>query len=48
MTAFVEVDKLEKTYPGGLLGAPVNALRGISFAIQKGELMGLRSARGAP
>jgi ABC-2 type transport system ATP-binding protein len=47
MEAFVEVEKLEKTYSGGMFGTPVAALRGISFSVGKGELMGLLGPNGA-
>ncbi|MEZ0228395.1 MAG: ABC transporter ATP-binding protein [Planctomycetota bacterium] len=47
MEAFVEVENLEKTYSGGLFGSPVQALKGISFSIRQGELMGLLGPNGA-
>src|SRR5579872_426477 len=47
MEAYVEVEGLEKTYPGGFFGSPVQALRGISFAVRPGELMGLLGPNGA-
>lgn len=47
MEAFVEVENLEKTYAGGLFGVPVNALKGITFSIRPGELMGLLGPNGA-
>src|SRR5580658_5328598 len=47
MEAFVEVEKLEKTYSGGVFGSPVQALKGISFSVRPGELMGLLGPNGA-
>jgi ABC-2 type transport system ATP-binding protein len=47
MEAYVLVTGLEKTYPGGFFGSPVQALRGISFAVRPGELMGLLGPNGA-
>ena len=41
------VDDLAKTYPGGRKSPPVEAVRGISFAVEKGELFGLLGPNGA-
>ncbi|MBI3723999.1 ABC transporter ATP-binding protein [bacterium] len=47
MEAVVEVEGLEKVYGGGFFAKPTAALAGISFKIQKGELMGLLGPNGA-
>jgi ABC-2 type transport system ATP-binding protein len=41
------VDNLVKTYPGGRKSPPVEAVRDISFAVEKGELFGLLGPNGA-
>lgn len=41
------VDKLSKTYPGTRKTAPVEAVKGVSFAVEKGEFFGLLGPNGA-
>jgi ABC-2 type transport system ATP-binding protein len=41
------VDELTKTYPGGRKSPPVEAVRGVSFAVEKGEFFGLLGPNGA-
>jgi len=41
------VEGLRKTYPGGRRTPPVEALRGISFAVERGEFFGLLGPNGA-
>jgi ABC-2 type transport system ATP-binding protein len=45
--AIVTVQGLVKTYPGKGKTPPVEALRGISFAVEKGEFFGLLGPNGA-
>ena len=40
-------EDLRKTYPGGRRTPPVEALRGISFAVERGEFFGLLGPNGA-
>ncbi|HVO12454.1 MAG TPA: ABC transporter ATP-binding protein [Vicinamibacteria bacterium] len=41
------VDDLVKTYPGTRKAPPVEAVRGVSFAVEKGEFFGLLGPNGA-
>jgi ABC-2 type transport system ATP-binding protein len=41
------VENLEKTYPGTRKTPPVEAVRGVSFAVQSGEFFGLLGPNGA-
>jgi ABC-2 type transport system ATP-binding protein len=41
------VDKLVKTYPGGRKTPPVEAVRGVSFSVERGELFGILGPNGA-
>jgi ABC-2 type transport system ATP-binding protein len=41
------VDQLVKTYPGGRKSPPVEAVREVSFAVEKGELFGILGPNGA-
>jgi ABC-2 type transport system ATP-binding protein len=43
----VVVEDLRKTYPGSRKDAPVEAVRGLSFAVEKGEFFGLLGPNGA-
>jgi ABC-2 type transport system ATP-binding protein len=47
VSAAVSVQDLVKTYPGGRRGAPVEAVRGVSFEVAPGELFGLLGPNGA-
>jgi ABC-2 type transport system ATP-binding protein len=48
MPAAIEVQNLQKTYRDGFLGRRrIEALRGISFAVQPGEIFGLLGPNGA-
>ncbi|MFI5198002.1 MAG: ATP-binding cassette domain-containing protein [Thermoanaerobaculia bacterium] len=47
MTAAIEVRGLRKDYRAGLGGREVNALSGIDFAVEPGELFGLLGPNGA-
>jgi ABC-2 type transport system ATP-binding protein len=46
-SALVAVEDLAKTYPGTRKSPPVEALRGISFAVERGEFFGLLGPNGA-
>jgi len=41
------VENLVKTYPGGRKSPPVEAVRGVSFAVERGEFFGLLGPNGA-
>ena len=41
------VSDLQKTYPGTRKSAPVEAVRGVSFAVERGEFFGLLGPNGA-
>ena len=41
------VDNLVKTYPGGRKSPPVEAVRGVSFAVEPGEFFGILGPNGA-
>jgi ABC-2 type transport system ATP-binding protein len=41
------VDQLVKTYPGGRKSPPVEAVREVSFAVERGELFGILGPNGA-
>jgi len=41
------VENLVKTYPGGRKSPPVEAVRGVSFAVEEGEFFGLLGPNGA-
>mgnify|MGYP001814366446 FL=1 len=41
------VDNLVKTYPGGRKDPPVEAVRGVSFTVERGELFGILGPNGA-
>src|SRR5512143_3587159 len=41
------VDNLAKTYPGSRKSPPVEAVRGVSFAVERGEFFGLLGPNGA-
>jgi ABC-2 type transport system ATP-binding protein len=41
------VENLVKTYPGGRRSPPVEAVRGVSFAVERGEFFGLLGPNGA-
>jgi ABC-2 type transport system ATP-binding protein len=41
------VEKLQKTYPGTRKTPPVEAVRGVSFAVEPGEFFGLLGPNGA-
>jgi ABC-2 type transport system ATP-binding protein len=43
----LSVEDLQKTYPGSRKGAPVEAVRGVSFSVQAGEFFGLLGPNGA-
>ena len=45
--SFLVVDNLRKTYPGTGKTRPVEAVRGISFAVERGEFFGLLGPNGA-
>jgi len=47
MASLVVVEDLRKTYPGSRKAPPVEAVRGISFAVEKGETFGLLGPNGA-
>jgi ABC-2 type transport system ATP-binding protein len=47
MSAVLEVTDLVKTYPGSRKSAAVEAVRGISFRVEAGELFGLLGPNGA-
>src|SRR5512138_3474755 len=41
------VENLAKTYPGSRKSPPVEAVRGVSFAVERGEFFGLLGPNGA-
>jgi ABC-2 type transport system ATP-binding protein len=43
----LSVENLQKTYPGGRKGTPVEAVRGVSFSVDAGEFFGLLGPNGA-
>ena len=47
MSAILTVQDLVKTYPGTRKSPPVEAVRGISFAVEQGEFFGLLGPNGA-
>ena len=47
MSAILSVQELVKTYPGTRKSAPVEAVRGISFEVARGEFFGLLGPNGA-
>src|SRR5262245_17731327 len=47
MPPVLVVEDLVKTYPGKRKTAPVEAVRGISFAVESGEFFGLLGPNGA-
>lgn len=47
MPPTIFVENLRKTYPGARKSAPVEAVRGISFSVERGELFGLLGPNGA-
>jgi ABC-2 type transport system ATP-binding protein len=47
MAPALVVEDLVKTYPGGRRSPPVEAVRGISFSVEAGELFGLLGPNGA-
>jgi ABC-2 type transport system ATP-binding protein len=45
--SILSVDSLVKTYPGTRKTAPVEAVKGVSFSVEKGEFFGLLGPNGA-
>ena len=45
--SILRVENLVKTYPGGRKAAPVEAVRGLTFAVEAGEFFGLLGPNGA-
>ena len=45
--SILRVEKLVKTYPGARKAPPVEAVRGLSFAVERGEFFGLLGPNGA-